>query len=258
MATKDKKSKKPSSGKSRAELIKERSKKLKEKGNGSFKYFIFKEGTERMRMPQIPSDQEFCVEVVFFYLSKELGGVISAETFGEPCAFFEKYQKLKNSKKESDKALLEKLHPTKKYMGPFFRYTDEKGKEVDKEKGVKLALLAPSQYQFLCDFYLDEEKGDFTDPKTGYDLKFKREGKGKLDTEYSVLDCKSTPLPKAFAKEEYDPEAMVRELVLSYEESEELLEKYLGGISDDDEDERPSKKKKNKDKSKKKKSKGDM
>ena len=241
MAKDKEKSKKPKDkdskgSKSRRELIEERSKKLKQKGGGSYRYFIFTEGTQRMRMPRIPGDQEFCVEVVFFYLNKELGGVISAETFGEPCPFMEKYNKLKTSKKEGDKELLSRLHPSKKYMGPFFKYTDEKGKQIDTEKGVKLALLVPSQYQALCDFYLDEDKGDFSDPDTGYDLKFKREGKGKLDTEYTVLDAKPSPLPKQFRKEVFDPEQMVRDLIYPYDEAKELLEKFLG---DDTPDEKP-------------------
>lgn len=258
MGTKEKKkSSDKNSGDTRRALMEERSKKLKQKGSGAYRYFIFAEGTHRMRMPRIPNDQEFCVEVVFFYLNKELGGVISAETFGEPCPFMEKYKKLQNSKKEEDKNLLTRLHPSKKFMGPFFKYTDEKGKEIDTDKGVKLALLAPSQYQALTDFYLDEDKGDFSDPDTGYDLKFKREGKGRLDTEYTILDAKPSPLPKMFRKEIYDPEGMVRELLYSYEEAKEMLDKFLGGDEDEDTSSKP-KKSKDKDKKKKKKRSSDL
>jgi hypothetical protein len=75
---------------------------------------------------------------------------------------------------------------------PFYRYKDEGGKEVDTEIGVKLAMLTSSQYQQLLNFYLEDEKGDFTDPDEGYDIKFIREGKGRMDTTYTVLDCKNS------------------------------------------------------------------
>lgn len=236
----------------RRKLMEERAKKLLEKSNGSFDYFILKEGTVRMRIPQIVEDQEFCVEVLSIFLGKELGGIISPATFGEPCPFMELYDKLKNSDKEEDIELMKKIKPRKKYLGPHYRYKDLKGKEPDLEAGVKLCMLPASLYQDIIQMYLDDEKGDFTDPKTGYDLKYTRTGSTLTDTEYSVLDCKPTPICKEFAKKVYNPEEMVRAIIPTYEEAENLLNKFLGTQSDSDEEDDEPKKKKHKDSDSKK------
>lgn len=232
----------------RQKLMEKRAKALKESnGGGGFPYFIFKEGTHRMRMPQVEEDQEICHEVMQFYLGKDIGGVISPQSFGEPCPIYELYEKLKSSSDDDDKAMLEKIKPRRRYMGPFYRYEDEKGKSVDTQSGVKLALLTGGQYQDITDLFLDDEQGDFTDPDEGYDIKFKRSGKGQFDTEYTVTPCKPTRIAKAFSKEIYDPEQMVRDIIPTYEECQEKLDKFLG-VSMDDEDEeeerKPVKKKK--------------
>lgn len=240
----------------RRKLMEERAKKLLEKGNNQFQYFIIKEGTTRMRIPQIVEDQEFCVEVLTIFLGKELGGYISPATFGEPCPFMELIEKLKNSDKEEDIELVKMLKPKRRYMGPHYRYNDLKGKEPDMENGVKLCMLPPTLYQQIIQMYLDDEKGDFTDPSNGYDLKYTRTGKTMTDTEYSVLDCKPSKICPEFKKKVYNPVEMVKAITPSYEQAEELLAKYLGTNSSedsDDEDEKPIKKShKDKDSKKKK------
>jgi len=232
----------------RKKLIEQRAEKLRSGGGGDFKYFLIKDGTTRFRMPRVPGDEEFCVEVMFFFLGKGIGGYISPKSFGEPCPIDELYQKLKKSSSEDDRNLSEKLKPKRRYMGPFIQFNDEKGKEPNHELGVKLALLPGSIYQDMCDIYLDDEKGDFTDPKEGFDLKFKRSGKGQFDTSYTCLDCKPTHLPKEYRKEVFSPEEMVRALVPTYEEAEEQLEKFLNGSSDSGSgsEDKPEKKKKKK------------
>ncbi len=239
---------------SRKELMEERKKKLAEKGGGAFKTFFVKDGTTRFRVPQIVETQEVACEVTLIFLNKELGAVISPATFGEPCAIMEKYHELKDSKDEDDVALAARIKPKKRYMMPVYRFEDEKGKKVDTENGVKLVTLVNSLYQTLCDFYLDDEKGDFADIDDGYDIKLTRSGKGQFDTEYSALDCKPTPLHKDYATELYNPEEMVRELVPTYEETEEMIDKYMGGTSASTDDEEDAPKKKSKKKKSKKKS----
>lgn len=207
--------------------MKQRSEDLKKKGSGGgYKYFIFKDGVSRMRPLPIKEDVEPGVEVVFFYVSKDAGGFISPITFSEPCAYMEKYEELKRSKDEDDQALAKSMAPKRRYMVMHIKYKDEKGTEVDDENGAKLALLTNQQYQDLCDMYLDDEAGDFTDPVSGYDIKYKRSGKGMMDTVYSTLACKPTKLPKRYNKV-YDPEAEVRNIIPSYEETEELLSQFL-------------------------------
>jgi hypothetical protein len=154
----------------------------------------------------------------------------------------ELYNKLSNSKSTDDQDAAKDMRPKKRYLVPHIVYKDEKGKEVDKEVGAKLALLTEQQYNSVLDLYLDPEQGDFTDPKNGYDIKYKRVGKGQFDTEYSVVPCRPSPLPKEFRKT-YDLEKMVRDIIPTYEKSKEIKKLYLSG-SETEEEERPKKKKK--------------
>lgn len=223
------------------------------KNSGGYQYFAIKEGTTRMRHLPVGEEKEFAVEAVFFYLGIEGHmGVVSAATFGKKCAIMNAYNELSQSKDPKDRELAKKFKPQKKYFSPVIKYKDEKGKEIDEENGVKLLLLTPGMYQELIDLFLDEdEAGDFTDIKTGYDLKYKRTGKGKTDTEYSVFRCNSTPLAKKYAKDIYDPEAMLKDgIIPTFKESQEILDKYLNIASttkeDDEEEETPRPKKKKK------------
>lgn len=235
--------------KSRKQIMEERAKKLKDRSSGPIKFFFIKEGVTRMRMPQIVDDQEFCTEVTYFYFGKEIGGFVSPQTFGEPCPAWELYQKLKTGD-DDDKEVAGKITPKRRYMGPHYRFKDEKGKEVDTDLGVKLCLLTGAIYQDITDMYLDDEKGDFTDPKEGYDFKYKRTGTGQFDTEYSVLDCKPSRCHAKYRKKVYDPEEMIRDIMPSYEDIEVMLNDYLGmGTGDDG---APKKKKKKKKTTKKK------
>lgn len=239
----------------RIEKLKARRKKLEEKGNsGGFDFFFIKEGTIRMRPLPVAEDEEIAMDIITFYLGSDIGRVISPATFGEPCAIMETYQELKDGD-EDDKELASKFKPQTRYVQPHIRFKDLKGKEVDDEQGAKLLLLTSGQYQDNIDLFLDEENGDFTDPKEGYDLKYKRTGTGQFDTEYSVLPCRPTKLPKKYNKI-YNIEEMVRAIMPTYDKTQEFIDKFLG-VSSGDEEEAPKKKKKkvtSKDTPKKKKS----
>jgi hypothetical protein len=210
----------------------------------------------------VPEDEEFGLEIIQFYLGNDIKGVISPATFGEPCAIMETFEKL-NAGDEDDKELAATFKPKSKYVIPVVKYKDIKGKEVDHQIGERLAMLTSGQYQDLVDYFLDEEKGDFTNPKTGYDIKFSRTGSGQFDTEYSTMDCKPTKLDKKYIKKIYDPEEMLRKEMPSYEDTEELINKFLG-LDDEDESLKKKKKKKSskktstKKKSSKKKKKSDL
>ena len=130
---KDKKKKKVSSdGLSTKEKMLARKKQLESKGNGGG--FVYpKEGTLRMRIKSPGDDQELGIELIQFYLNKDLGGVISPATFDEPCPFMEKYQELKNSKDPDDQELAKMLVPRRKYVVGGIVYSDEKGTKVDYE-----------------------------------------------------------------------------------------------------------------------------
>ena len=105
----------------------------------------------------------------------------------------------------------------------------------------KFVLLAAGTYQDILEKYLDEDEwGDMTDPEDGYDIKIKRTGSGKTDTEYTVTPCKNTRAPKGFRKS-YNLDEEVRKILPTYEQTKAFLDQFLGL---DPEDEEPKKKKK--------------
>lgn len=242
-------------GTSTREKMIARKKQLESKGSGSG--FIYpKEGTLRMRIKSPGDDQELGMELVTFYLNSEIGSIVSPATFDEPCPFMEKYKELKESSDDADKELAkEKFIPRRKYVIGGVIYTDEKGKSLDYEGKDRAVQIPRSVYQDIIDLYLDEdEAGDMTDPIHGYDIKIIRTGSGKMDTTYSARACKPTKLdPKA--RGTVDLEGMVRAQIKSYDELEDMLNKYLNSSSDDEDEEEVPKKK---DKKKKKKYKSDI
>lgn len=189
--------------------------------------FIKADSTIRVRALPVDENEEFGLELVHFYLGQEIKGVISPQTFGMPCAIYEEYLKLKNSKDEDEKELAGKIKPKKKYVVPVIKYLDLKGKKVDEKTGVKLLQVSPGVYQDMINYSLDSEHGDFTDPIKGYDLKISRTGSGQFDTEYSVMNCQRTPLAKKYNKV-HDTKALLTPELPTYKETKEILAKYIG------------------------------
>lgn len=245
------------SGTTTREKMLARKKQLESKGNNSG--FVFpKEGTLRTRLKSPGDDKELGIEIIQFYLNKEMGSVISPATFDEPCPFMDKYNELRSSKDEEDKELAKLFVPRRRYVVGGIVYEDDKGTKVGydgKDKGI---LIPRAVYQDIVDLYLDEdEAGDMTDPKEGYDIKIIRSGSGQYDTTYSARACKPTKLEKQY-QGIVDLEAIVRSQIKSYDELEEILAKFLKESPDvDEDDESPKKSKKagkegKKDKKKKK------
>lgn len=225
--------------KSLKQRMKEKKEELNKKG-GNFNILRQKdEGTIRVRVLPTGEDNEFVAEVLQFWLGKGIDSVISPETFGEPCALLEKYHELKDSDDEADKDLAKKLMPKRKYLMPVLVYADLKGKKVNDEDSGKLLQITNGLYQEIIDFYLDEDEwGDMTDPKNGYDLKITRTGKGQFDTTYTVAPCKNTAMPKEWRKE-VDLDDMVRKETAGYEETVTALDKFMGSALEDEDDDEP-------------------
>lgn len=236
--------------KSLAERLKTKKKELASKGGGGYIMRQKEEGTIRFRILPTGEDNDFALELTTFWLSQEAGEIISPATFGEACPAMEKYQELKDSKDSDDIELAKKLVPRKKYVIPVITYSDLKGSEVDQENSNKLMQITGGIYQEIIDLYLDEDEwGDMTNAKDGYDLKQTRTGKGRLDTKYSISSCKNTPLPKAFSKTVIDLDEMARKYMDTYDAALEKLEKFLGSAAhdeDEDEEETPKRVKKSK------------
>lgn len=247
---KKEKKKLSSSGQTTREKMLARKKKLAEKGSGNG--FVFPgNGTTRIRIVSAGPNEELGVEVIRFYLKDH--SIISPASFDEPCPVMDKYKELKDSKDEDDKKLAKKFVPSRRYVIACLVYKDEKGKEFDYDGKPRLVMIPSSVYQDIIELYLDEdEAGDMTDPKNGYDIKIDRSGSGKFDTSYSVRNCKPTKVDKELLKP-VDLIGMVKSQIKPYEEIEEELNKFLNNSPDDydDEDEEEPRKKK-KDKKKKK------
>lgn len=216
--------------------MKKRRKALEERGKGGIWYP--KEGTYRIRILDTGEDKDFIVEVDTVYLGKDLGGTISPSTFGLPCAFKEKQNELRQSNKEADKELLKQISFRKKALMLIVRYKDMKGKEIDEENSPSLMQISADPYAQIIDLFLDEEDwGDvMTDPEKGFDLKFIRTGSGKNDTSYNVQPLKNTPLPTKYHKI-FDLEAEIKRQLPTYDDTVELLDKFLsGGVGEEEEE----------------------
>lgn len=216
-----------------------RKRKMKEQSEGGNMIFIKANETIRVRALPVDENEEFGLEIVHFFLGQDIKGVVSPQTFSQPCAIHEKYQELKSSEDDDDRELAGRVKPKRKYVVPVIKYLDLKGKKVDEKRGAKLILLPATAYQAMVDYSLDSEHGDFTSPTKGYDLKITRTGAGQFDTEYTVMNCRPTPLPKKYNKI-YNVEEMLQKEMPSYEKTKSILKQYLG------DDAGPIKKKKKK------------
>jgi len=229
------------------ERLLEKQRKLREKRGGLWR--TIKEGTLRARPLPIKEGQEFSFEVFIIWANKDIM-FISPSSIGEKCAWKEKYDELMASSDEAERKFAKsKMYMRKKSLMPHLFYSDPKGKIED---GTGLLLLSPNQTAELIDLWMDDEAGDFTDPIHGYDIKYKRVGSGKMDTEYTQSRCNPTKLPKEH-REPIDLEKMIRDMIPSYKQTKKYVEQFLalGMETDEDEDETRSSKKKDKKKKKK-------
>ena len=230
------------------ESLKERLKKKQEdliaRGQSGAIYFQKPNTTIRIRILHMGEEEEFIKEITQFYMGQDIKGVISPDTFGQPCAIMESYEELKNSSDDDDKDIASKFTPRKRYLALVAFYKDEKGENVDESISPKFLLLSGGVYQDILTHYLDEDEwGDMTDPEKGYDIKIKRVGAGKNDTEYTVTPCKNTKAPKGF-RGTYNLDAEITKIMPTYEKTKEYIETFLGLDPEEDDDEPKKKKKK--------------
>lgn len=225
------------------ERMRQKKEALKSRGKGDM--IFIKEGTLRVRTLFCGDENDFVAEVQQFYLGGEIKGVISPHSIGKPCAIWEKYEELKESDDPDDKDLAKKLVPKSKFLMPVAVFLDEKGKKLDNDKSGKMVMLSKGLYEEIIDLFLDEEWGDMTNPKDGYDLKLKRTGTGKQDTEYSCSPCRNTKAPSGFNKE-VDINEMLSGIIPTYEETEGFISSFLHSSPGGDEEKKSKKKKKKK------------
>lgn len=222
-------------------LAKQREEIKSRSSSGTTGLIFIKEGTYRIRPLPVGDDEDWGWEITQFYLGSEIKGVISPVSVGLPCPIFEKHKELASSKNDADLELAKLLTPRKRYLVAVLLYKTEKGGEIDEENSGKLVLLTGKMYGQMIDFFLDSDLGDFTDPEEGYDIKIKRSGKTKTDTEYSVTAMRPSAVPAKWSKP-VDLEAMVKAIIPSYDEAERKLNQYLqneGSSPEEDEDDEP-------------------
>ena len=226
------------------ERLAKKRKELSEKG-GSGKVNFLKEGTTRIRVLPVGKDEDWGMEVVHFYLGEKIKGVFSPSSIGKDCPIMEAYQEFTKNKKKAD--LAKAITPKKKYLVPALVYEDEAGKKIDTQRSGKLTLVPNGIYGQMIDLFLDPELGDFTDPKEGYDLKIKRTGKGKTDTEYFLTAARPSSIDSKFSKP-VNLEAMMDEIFEDYDSIQEKLDTFLlefgegsEGEGEEDEEETPKK-----------------
>lgn len=240
------KKKKPAAkaGKSKLDLIKEQRNRLKSGKGGSL---LFIKADEVLRLRNVSTGEHSLpgLDITQFYLGAELKGVLSPHSIGLPCALMEYYNECKDSGDEDLEEVASSMSIRQRVVMPVYKYNDENGKAVD-TNGVKMLLITPRLYEDWLEWYSDPEKGDASDPVEGYDIKWSREGKGKLDTKYKMIDCKPTKAHKDFRKE-VKLEELVAGILPSYEETKNILAKFLGTAGEEPEgdalSERPKKKK---------------
>ena len=236
--------------KSFRERLEDQRKELKKRGKKSEILFLKDGETYRIRILNPGPDKEFIFEVTSFYLGGDVKNVFSPSTFGLPCAFAEKYDELKASKKADDKKLAKKLSPRKKSFILAAIYKDTKGKEIDEElsgEGGKLIQLGSSATAAeIIDYFLDtEDWGDFFEKGNGYDFKLGRTGAGKLDTEYTVKPCPKTEVERKW-RGIFDVEERVKLIMPTYEETQAMLEEWLSTATPDEDEEEDTRPRRNK------------
>lgn len=215
------------------EKLKKRREDIKKKQSGNV--FFPKEGTTRFRV--LPTgDEDWGVEVTYFYLGNDIKGVYSPATFGKPCPIMEHYQELKAQGDEANTDLKKTMVPRKKYLIPVAIFEAD-SKKVDEGNSNRLMQLPQRIYVQMVDMFLDSDFTEFNDKKEGYDLKLKREGTKLTNTVYSLTNLPPSPVPIGYEKD-VDPEEMAKDIIESYDDLEDKLAEFLSAFVDTSEDDK--------------------
>jgi hypothetical protein len=120
------------------------------------------------------------VERYFYYIG-ENRGILSPEQFGKEDPIAELRMKLYKTNDPADREIAKKLRSKMRcYLAVI-----ERGKE---DEGIKIWSFGKLVYQRLLGFFLDEEIGDWMDPKEGFDLKVKITKKADSQWRDTVVD----------------------------------------------------------------------
>lgn len=152
-------------------------------GSGKRVTWTAPEGKTVIRIVPNKKNPDFPFEEVKMHF--DFGGTtyVSPLTWGDPDPIMEFAEDLqRKANMENDKEMWKqgkKLEPSNRYYVPIL----VRGQE---EEGVKWWAVGINLYKEILEYYLDEDYGDLSDPKEGRDITVTREGKGRLDTKYTI------------------------------------------------------------------------
>lgn len=109
------------------------------------------------------------------------------------CPACDDIAKLKSSSSQSDRDRADKIKPSHHCLINILDL-DAIG------KGVQIWAASETKAFELMEYYIDPEWGDFTHPKTGYEIRMKRTGTGRNDTSYGAIKLAKSPSPLPDAK----------------------------------------------------------
>lgn len=172
------------------------------------------------------------IELLFHY---KIGGktYLSPKSFGERDPLIEFAEKLKASGDKENFALAKKLEPKSRTYAPIVIRGEE-------EQGTKFWGFGKTVYQDLLNVMVDEDYGDITDTKKGRDIVVtfmtaEEAGKSFPETKIVIKPAESplTTNPD-IAKKIVDSQKRITDIykLLSYEELQDVLKKWLEGESD--------------------------
>ena len=127
----------------------------------------------------------------FYYNIGNNPGLLAPYQFNNPDPIQELINKLRDDGSKESYELAKKLYPKMRSYAPVIVRGEE-------EKGVQIWSFGKTVYQTLLNYMLDEDYGDITDPKDGFDIKVsctKPPGRQYAMTEVRPRP-RSTPLNK--------------------------------------------------------------
>ena len=199
------------------------------------------EGEEHtVRLISFPdNDGQPFKELWFYYNIPNQRGLLAPYQFGKKDPVQELITKLREDGAKESYELAKKLYPSMRcYAAVIVR-----GEE---EKGVQIWSFGKTVYQTLLNYMLDEDYGDITDPKDGFDIKVncnKRPGQQYAMTEVrprprSTILNKDSKKAKEWLDNIPDPHEMFS--CKTYEELSGIINNWLTGDDESDGTERSS------------------
>tara|TARA_Y100000310_G_scaffold343658_1_gene452314 strand:+ start:3585 stop:4373 length:789 start_codon:yes stop_codon:yes gene_type:complete len=179
-------------------------------------------------LPFVDNDGQPFKERWFYYDIVDGPGILAPVKMGKPDPVSEFAQKLYKDGSSSSKELAKKLRPKMRAYAPVV----VRGQE---EKGVRLWAFGTMVYTGLLRLFVDEDYGDITDPKAGFDVKVSvSQVPGR---KWPQTDVTARPRPSALSENASEstkwldsiPELNDIYVLKSYDEIKSVLDNWAAG-----------------------------